>query len=76
MFELVLFCYIWVSGMFYPINDINYGLIALVACNNSSFFKEIFTQCVNFAVYVLRFLCHEITCRQNNVFPVRNSMGI
>lgn len=31
MFELVLFCYIWVSGMFYPINDINYGVIALVA---------------------------------------------
>ena len=38
MFELVLFCYIWVSGMFYPISDINYGVIALVACNNSPLF--------------------------------------
>lgn len=37
-FELVLFCHIWASGMFSPINDINYGVIALVACNNSPLF--------------------------------------
>lgn len=36
--ERVLFGSVWASAVFYPINDINYGVIASVACNNSPLF--------------------------------------
>lgn len=36
--ESVLFGSVWASAVFYPISDINYGVIASVACNNSPLF--------------------------------------